>query len=64
MFNNGKSVLFLNRINDPEIIMKKIDKITEDKLQEIMDKTFGAGIKNSAFVGEKIKFRECKKYSR
>jgi len=54
MFNNGKSVLFLNRINDPEIIMKKVDNITQDKLKEIMDRTFGAGIKNSAFVGEKL----------
>ncbi|HDK7169434.1 TPA: insulinase family protein [Clostridium botulinum] len=60
MFNNGKSVLFLNRINDPEIIMKKIDKITEDKLQEVMDRTFGAGIKNSAFVGEKLNLENVK----
>ncbi|CBZ04246.1 insulinase family protein [Clostridium botulinum] len=60
MFNNGKSVLFLNRINDPEIIMKKIDKITEDKLQEIMDRTFRAGIKNSAFVGEKLNLENVK----
>lgn len=60
MFNNGKSVLFLNRINDPEIIMKKIDKITEDKLQEVMARTFGAGIKNSAFVGEKLNLENVK----
>ncbi|AUM96192.1 TPA: insulinase family protein [Clostridium botulinum] len=60
MFNNGKSVLFLNRINDPEIIMKKIDKITEDKLQEVMTRTFGAGIKNSAFVGEKLNLENVK----
>lgn len=64
MFNNGKSVLFLNRINDPEIIMKKIDKITEDKLQEVMTRTFGAGIKKFGLCGRKIKFRECKKYFR
>ncbi|HDK7157749.1 TPA: insulinase family protein [Clostridium botulinum] len=60
MFNNGKSVLFLNRINDPEIIMKKIDKITEHKLQEVMARTFGAGIKNSAFVGEKLNLENVK----
>lgn len=60
MFNNGKSVLFLNRINDPEIIMKKIDKITEDKLQEVMARTFGADIKNSAFVGEKLNLENVK----
>lgn len=60
MFNNGKSVLFLNRVNDPDIIMKKIDKITEDKLQEVMSKTFGLGIKNSAFVGEKLNLENVK----
>ncbi|WP_251860263.1 pitrilysin family protein [Clostridium sp. Marseille-Q2269] len=60
MFNNGKSVLFLNRVNDPDIIMKKIDKITEDKLQEVMSKTFGLGIKNLAFVGKKLNLENVK----
>ncbi|WP_017750597.1 M16 family metallopeptidase [Clostridium tyrobutyricum] len=51
MFNNGKSVLFLNKVNSPEDIMIKIDKINTDKLNEVMEKTFKRGILNSAFVG-------------
>lgn len=54
MFNNGKSVLFLNRVNTPNDIIEKINKINRDKLDEIMSKTFAKGIINSAFVGEKV----------
>lgn len=54
MFSNGKSVMFLNKVNTPEEIMYKIDKINSDKLQEVMHKTFEKGITNSAFVGESI----------
>lgn len=54
MFSNGKSVLFLNKVRTPEEIMNKIDRIDSDKLKEVMDKTFGKGVINSAFVGENI----------
>lgn len=60
MFNNGKSVLFLNKINKPEEVMKKIDNINEEKLKEVMKKTFGMGIKNSAFVGESLEIENVK----
>lgn len=52
MFNNGKSVLLLNKINTPEDIIMKIDKINENQLTEVIKKTFSKGIQNSAFVGE------------
>jgi len=54
MFNNGKSVLFLNRINTPEDIIQKIDKIDQNVLNDVMDKTFLKGIQNSAFVGRNV----------
>ncbi|NMM65701.1 insulinase family protein [Clostridium sp. P21] len=54
MFNNGKSVLFLNRINTPQDIIQKIDRIDKENLDCIMKKTFEKGIINSAFVGEKV----------
>ncbi|OFI07736.1 protease 3 precursor [Clostridium acetireducens DSM 10703] len=54
MFSNGKSVLFLNKINTPEDIIKKIDNITKNKLEEVMEKTFSKGILNSSFVGENV----------
>ena len=42
----------LNRINTPEDIIRKIDNINEEKLSDILKKTFSNGIQNSAFVGE------------
>ncbi|WP_446899522.1 M16 family metallopeptidase [Clostridium sp. LBM24168] len=54
MFNNGKSVLFLNKVSTPKEIMDKIDRIDECKLREVMNRTFGKGIKSSALVGESI----------
>jgi predicted Zn-dependent peptidase len=52
MFNNGKSVLFLNRINTLDDMVSKIDRIDQQRLQDVMDKTFRKGIMNSAFVGD------------
>jgi predicted Zn-dependent peptidase len=54
MFNNGKSVLFLNKINVPKEVMEKVNKISKENLQEVMKKTFKNGIINSAYVGEEI----------
>lgn len=54
MFNNGKSVLFLNRINKPKDIIEKINNIDKDKLNEVMKNTFEKGILNAAFVGEEV----------
>jgi predicted Zn-dependent peptidase len=54
MFSNGKSVLFLNRINKPEDIIQRINNVTKESLYEIMDKTFSKGILNSAFVGQEV----------
>ncbi len=54
MFNNGKSVLFLNKINTLDDMIKKIDNIDQQRLQHVMEKTFLKGIQNSAFVGESV----------
>lgn len=54
MFNNGKSTLFLNKINKPEDIIKKIDSIDMEKIQRVMEYTFKKGILNSAYVGDKL----------
>lgn len=54
MFNNGKSVLFLNRINKPKDIIEKINNINRNKLVEVMENTFAKGILNAAFVGEEV----------
>ena len=54
MFNNGKSVISHNVINTPEIITAKINKITQDTLSSVMERTFAKGLQNSAFVGENL----------
>ncbi|NEZ46095.1 insulinase family protein [Clostridium niameyense] len=59
MFSNGKSVLFLNRIKKPEDVMKKIDNVTYSKIQEVMEKTYGEGILNSAFVGKNLNLEKA-----
>lgn len=59
MFSNGKSALFLNKINEPVEIIKKIDNITTEKLQEVMESTFSNKILNAAFVGNKISIEKC-----
>ncbi len=61
MFNNGKSVLLLNRINTPEDIIRKIDNIDQNRITNVFNKTFTHGIQNSAYVGDSAnidRFRE------
>jgi len=52
MFSNGKSVMFLNKINTPKDVLRKIDEIDMSRINSVMEKTFKKGIINSAFVGK------------
>ncbi|QAA33201.1 M16 family metallopeptidase [Clostridium manihotivorum] len=54
MFSNGKSVLFLNKINKPEDIISKIDKINFETVHSMLEECFKPGIINGAFVGKEI----------
>lgn len=54
MFSNGKSALFLNRINIPEEVIKKVNIIDANKINEVLERTFAHGIQNSAYVGENV----------
>lgn len=60
MFNNGKSMLFLNKINTPEDIIQKINNITNDSLKKVIDLTFNKGIFNSSYVGSGIDMKIMK----
>ena len=51
MFSNGKSALFMDKINTPEEILQKIDEIDMTRVNTVMEKTFKMGIINSAYVG-------------
>lgn len=52
MFSNGKSVLFLNKINSPQDIIEKIDNINMTSIDKVMNKIFKSGIINGAFIGK------------
>ncbi|GIM27793.1 peptidase M16 [Clostridium polyendosporum] len=57
MFSNGKSVLFLNRINKPEDIILKIDDINYESISYIFEQCFKPGIVNGAFVGKNVEHK-------
>ena len=60
MFSNGKSVLFLNKINSPEEVINKIDAIDSNKINSVLINTFGTGIKNVALVGSSFNLNKMK----
>ncbi|WP_123054039.1 pitrilysin family protein [Clostridium sp. JN-1] len=60
MFSNGKSVLFLNKVNTPKDIISKVNKVSIDDVNRVMEKTFKKGIVNSAFVGSNVNLDKLK----
>ena len=52
MFSNGRSVMFMNKINTPEDVLRKINEIDMTKVNAVMEKTLKNGIINSAYVGK------------
>ncbi|HEY8888824.1 MAG TPA: pitrilysin family protein [Clostridium sp.] len=58
MFSNGRSVMFMNKINTPKDVLKKINDIDMTRVNSVMEKTFKNGIINSAFVGKEKEMLE------
>ncbi len=54
MFNNGKSVLYKNKIVTPDDLIKKIDAINKNSIKEVQEICFNDGIINGAFVGRNV----------
>ena len=52
MFSNGRSAMFLDKINTPKDVLRKIDEIDMSRVNSVMEKTFKNGIINSAYVGK------------
>jgi len=52
MFSNGRSVMFMNKINTPKDVLRKINEIDMLRVNAVMEKTFKHGIINSAYVGK------------
>lgn len=60
MFSNGKTYMMLNKINKQEDIINKIDSISLEKIENVMNSTFRKGIVNSAFVGNNLDMKKIK----
>lgn len=60
MFNNGKSLLFLNKLLSPEDTLKKIDDVNKERVYNVMEQTFKKGIQNSAYVGDNLNIDSLK----
>lgn len=60
MFSNGKTYMMLNKINKQEDIINKIDSISLERIENVMDSTFRKGIVNSAFVGNNLDINKIK----
>lgn len=59
MFNNGKSMLFLGKVNTPEHIINKVDSINRDGLAYVLENCFKDGVINGAFVGRNVDLDKC-----
>ena len=54
MFGMGKSELMLSKIQEPKEILNKIDNITKEDIDEVIDCVFNKGIISGAAVGRNI----------
>ena len=56
MFSNAKTYLFRNMIKTQEDVIKKIDEISKDNIQYVLDKCFKNGVLNTAYVGQEVEY--------
>lgn len=56
MFANVKSYLFRNKVKTQEFVIETIDKINKDDIQYVLDKCFGKGLLNAAYVGQDVDY--------
>jgi len=56
MFSNAKTYLFRNKIKTQEEVIKKIDDISKDNIQYVLDKCFKKGVLNTAYVGQDVEY--------
>jgi len=61
MFGIGKSELMLNKVYEPKEILKKIDSITRQEFDEVIEHVFKEGFMAVAMVGKDIKEEKIKK---
>jgi len=61
MFSNAKSVLFKNKITTQDDVIKKVDKISPEDIEFVLENCFGGGIINSTYVGNGIDYENLDK---
>lgn len=61
MFANAKSYLFNNNVFTEEEVIKKVDKINKDDIQNVIDECFKPGILNAGYVGQNVNYNELNK---
>lgn len=61
MFSMGKSLILQNKVYEPKEVLNRIDAITEDDVEKIINKVFTKGIKAAAIVGKNINEDKYKK---
>ena len=54
MFSNAKQVLFRKRIIPEEEVLEKVNNISMDDINLVLNECFGKGIVNAAFLGPNI----------
>lgn len=54
MFANAKSMLLQNRVKTQEDVINKINKISQDDINYVLEKCFKPGIISTAYVGQGI----------
>ena len=58
MFSNAKSVLLQNKIKTQEDVINRINKITNEDIDYVLERCFKPGIISSAYVGEGVNTKE------
>ena len=58
MFSNAKSVLLQNKIKTQEDVIDRINKITNEDIDYVLERCFKPGIISSAYVGEGVNTKE------
>ncbi|NLK95670.1 MAG: insulinase family protein [Clostridiales bacterium] len=58
MFSNAKTILFRNKIYREKEVIDKINNITLDEINIVLEETFGKGIINSSYVGKNINYEK------
>lgn len=56
MFGNAKSVLFKNKISTQEEVIKKVDRISLDDTEYVLNECFKNGVVNASYVGNNVDY--------